>query len=131
MHIVSMAGILEKRMYLVDDDASLRKAIKRLLRSAGYGAETFSSARSFLDSVPLHDAEGLLILDLRMPGMDGFELQDKLNELRCALKIIIITADAKVGDRERALQNGAVGFLQKPFQDESLLELIRAEIDRS
>jgi len=117
------------RIYLVDDDESLRKAIKRLLRSAGYDVETFPSARSFLDSVPLHDTEGILLLDLRMPGMDGFELQEKLNELRCSLKIIIITGDARAGDRSRVLQSGALGFLQKPFQDESLLELIEAHSD--
>ena len=105
----------QSRIYLVDDDDSLRKAIKRLLRSAGYPVETFSYAQSFLDSVPLHDAEGILLLDLRMPGMDGFELQERLSEFRCSLQVIIITADAGSGDRERALKKGAVGFLLKPF----------------
>jgi FixJ family two-component response regulator len=66
-----------------------------------------------------------------MPEMDGFELQKKLSEFRCPLKVIIITADARTGDRERALKKGAVGFLLKPFHDESLLELIEAGIDRS
>ena len=75
------------RIYLVDDDESLRKAIKRLLLSAGYDVETFPSAQSILDSVPLHDTEGILLPDLRMPGMDGFELQGKLNELLCSLKM--------------------------------------------
>jgi len=63
--------------------------------------------------------------------MDGFEVQERLSEFRCSLKVIIITADARSGDRERALKKGAVGFLLKPFQDESLLELIEAGIDRS
>lgn len=126
-----MGVVLKSRIYLVDDDNSLRTAIRRLLRSAGYSIETFHSARSFLDSVPLHDAQGVLLLDLRMPEMDGFELQEKLNELHSSLKIIIITADVKEGDRDRALRSGAVGFLQKPFHDESLLELIEAEIDRN
>jgi len=123
-----MAVALTSRIYLVDDDDSLRIAIRRLLRSAGYAVETFASARTFLDSVPLHDTQGILLLDLRMPEMDGFELQEKLNELHSSLKIIIITADAKEGDRDRALRSGAVGFLQKPFHDESLLELIEAGI---
>ena len=71
---------------------------------------------------------GLLILDLRMPGIDGFALQKRLNELRSSLQIIIITADAQSGDREHALREGAIGFLQKPFQEESLLELIKKAI---
>jgi len=94
-----MGVALTSRIYLVDDDDSLRIAIRRLLRSAGYAVETFASARTFLDSVPLHDTQGILLLDLRMPEMDGFELQEKLNELHSSLKIIIITADAKEGDR--------------------------------
>ena len=65
-----------------------------------------------------------------MPGIDGFLLQDKLNELRNSLRIIFITADAQPGDRERAIKNGAIGFLQKPFQEESLFELVRMGMDK-
>lgn len=113
----------KSHIYIVDDDESAHKALKRLLCSAGFEADTFSSARAFLDSVP-SDAEGILILDLRMPHMDGFKLQVELNEFHSRLHIIFITAHALTGDREYAIAHGAYGFLQKPFDDHSLLELI-------
>ena len=117
-------------IYIVDDDRKYLKSLKRLLTSVGYGAETFSSAQSFLDSVPIDCTTGILILDLRMPGMDGFTLQHKIKKMRSQLQIIIITADAQPGDREHAIKNGAIGFLQKPFQEESLFELIRMGMDK-
>jgi FixJ family two-component response regulator len=123
-----MAHECHRKVYLVDDDESLRKAISRLLRAAGIGVETFRSARSFLDSVPLHDTEGILLLDLRMPGMDGFDLLKNIGEFHSPLKVIILTGDARPGDRDRALQMGAVGFLLKPFDEDSLLELLKVEL---
>jgi FixJ family two-component response regulator len=99
--------------------------------SVGYFAESFASAQSFLDSVPVNYETGVLLLDLRMPGMDGFALQEKMNELRSQMRIIFITADAQPGDRDRAIQAGAIGFLQKPFQEESLFELIRSAVNKS
>ena len=115
-------------IYIVDDDDKCRQSLKRLLKSLEYFVEDFSSAQCFLDSVPVDNMSGLLILDLRMPGMDGFALQKRVNELRISLQIIIITADAQSGDREQALREGAIEFLQKPFQEESLLELIKKAI---
>ena len=115
----------QSHIYIVDDDDKYNQSLKRLLMSAGYFAESFSSAQSFLDSVPVDYETGILILDLRMPGMDGFALQEKMNELRSPLRIIFITADAQPGDRDHAIKDGAIGFLQKPFHDESLFELIR------
>jgi len=112
-------------LYLVDDDGEYRQSLVRLLRSAGYFTEAFPSAQSFLDSVPVDYKTGVLILDLRMPGMDGFALHDRLRGYRSELKVIFITADAQPGDRDRAIRSGAIGFLQKPFQEESLFELIR------
>ena len=112
-------------IYIVDDDRKYLKSLKRLLTSVGYGAETFSSAQSFLDSVPIDCTTGILILDLRMPGMDGFTLQHKIKKMRSQLQIIIITADAQPGDHEHAIKSGAIGFLQKPFQEESLFELLK------
>lgn len=110
-------------IYIVDDDEEYRKAIKRLLLSAGYFAETFPSAQSFLDSVPA-GTEGYLLLDIRMPQTSGFELQTKLSKLHSNLKIIFMTAYAQPGDRECAMERGAYAFLMKPFDDESLLELL-------
>ena len=116
-------------IYVVDDDDAFRKSLKRLLCSIGYFAEVFSSAQCFLDSVSDYHQKDLLILDLRMPGMDGFQLQKKLKELRSEMDIIFITADARTGDRDHAIRSGAIGFLQKPFQDESLLDLIKQAME--
>ena len=122
--------MIQNHIYIVDDDEAYRKSIVRLLKSFGYFAESFSSAQSFLDSVPVDYKAGLVILDLCMPGMNGFELQDKLKKLRSELKIIFVTAYPKPGDRDHAIQAGAIGFLQKPFQEESLLELIKNAMNK-
>jgi FixJ family two-component response regulator len=115
-----------KHIYIVDDDEFYRKSLVRLLRSAGYSAGSFPSSQSFLDSVGGTDETGVLILDLRMPGMDGFDLQKRLNELGSKLRIIFITADAQPGDREHALRSGALEFLQKPFDARVLIDLVRS-----
>jgi two-component system response regulator FixJ len=116
-------------IYCVDDDDAYRKSLVRLLTSAGYSVESFSSAQAFLDSVPVAHWMGVLILDLRMPGMDGFALQKRMNELESHLKTVIITGDAQPGDRDLAIKAGAIGFLHKPFEEKSLLELIPPAID--
>jgi len=116
---------IKPKIYLVDDDESVRRALSRLMKSAGYTIETFNSAQSFLDSVP-PDTQGILILDIRMPDIDGFQVQKKLSALHSNLQIIFITAHAQAGDRERAIEAGAKGFLQKPFSDKSLLDLINS-----
>ena len=113
-----------KDVYIVDDDESIGKSLSRLLVLEGYNAHFFSSARSFLDSVPT-DAMGCLISDIYMPEIDGFMLQKKMNQLGYRLPVVFISAHAKAGDRENALDRGAIGFLLKPFDQDSLLELIR------
>ena len=113
-----------RHVYFIDDDDAYRRSLVRLLKSVGYSVESFPSAQSFLDSVPAAYATGVLILDLRMPGMNGFDLQKRINELASRLQIIIVTGDAHPGDRDHAINSGAIGFLQKPFEEESLLELI-------
>ena len=110
-------------IYIVDDDEEVRLALRRLLVSTGHLVDTFSSGQNFLDSIPL-DSEGLIILDIIMPEMDGFALQKKLKELHSKLGIIFISGFANAQDRERAMALGAKGFLQKPFSEESLLELL-------
>lgn len=117
--------IARPKIYIVDDDESVRRALSRLMKSAGYETETFDSARFFLDSVP-PDTKGILILDIRMPDIEGFQLQERLKALHSSLKVIFITAHAEAGDRERAIEAGAKGFLQKPFNDKSLLDLINS-----
>lgn len=116
-------------IYIVDDDSAYSKSLVRLLKSVGYSVESFLSAQCFLDSVPVAHKTGVLILDLRMPGMDGFDLQKRMNELASRFEIIFITADAQPGDRDHAIEAGAIGFLQKPFE-ESLLELISLAMER-
>ena len=117
-----------KHIYCVDDDDVYRKSLVRLLKSVGYSVVSYSSAQGFLDAVPVDQEAGVLILDLRMPGMNGFDLMHKMNELASKLTIIMITADAQPGDREHAIKAGARGFLQKPFEEESLLELLRPAV---
>ena len=125
-----MGEVQQHIFCIVDDDDIYRKSLVRLLKSAGYSVQSFPSAKSFLDSVPIACKTGLLILDLRMPGMDGFALQKRLNELKSRFQIIFITADAQPGDREHALQSGAMAFLQKPFQEQILFETIDSALSR-
>jgi len=111
---------------IVDDDESVREAIKSLLRSVGLGADVFASAEEFLRSDRLKNT-ACLILDVRMPGMNGLELQKLLAAAHHKIPIIFITAH--VSDREarnRALQAGAVDFLSKPFSEETLLNDVYA-----
>ena len=118
-------------IYIVDDDKAYGKSLVRLLKSVGYSAESFLSAQSFLDSVPVAYKTGVLILDLRMSGMDGFDLQKRMNELSSRLKIIFITADAQPGDRGHVIKAGAISFLQKPFGEQILFETIDSALSGS
>jgi len=112
---------------VVDDDSSLRESTQLLLRSAGYRAEVFASAREFLDS-PRIDETACLLLDVRMPGMDGLELQRFLNEAQRQIPIIFITAHATDNAEQRARKAGAVDFLRKPVNDEKLLSAIQTAL---
>ena len=106
---------------IVDDDESVREAIKSLLRSVGLQADVFASAEEFLNSDYQHNNE-CLILDVRMPGMSGLQLQEQLASAKCDIPIIFITAHVSDTEaRTRALQSGAVDFLIKPFSEEALL----------
>ncbi len=113
----------KNQIYLIDDDESVRKALKRLLGVYGFSVSTFASADEFLDLVP-HDATGCLVLDIHMPGMNGFQLQEALVALGSRLSIIFITADKDIAITEYPLQKGVVGLLQKPFNDQALIDLI-------
>jgi FixJ family two-component response regulator len=115
------------RISIVDDDESVREALKSFLKSAGFEAEAFASAEELLSSGHLSGA-ACLILDVRMPGMSGVELQDRLTASQERVPIIFISAHADDEARERALASGAVDFLQKPFSDEALLNAIEAAV---
>ena len=117
-----------KKIYIVDDDAPVRQALSRLLRSYGFDVFTYASAQGFLDSVS-PDEQGCLILDVKMPGMNGLELQEKLRSSGWKLPIIFITAYDDPKDREKAISNGAVTFLQKPLNDRVLLEAVQSALN--
>ena len=112
---------------IVDDDDSLRNSLDNLIRSVGFRARGFSSAEAFLKSNHLHDT-ACLILDLRMPGMSGLELQRQLVAANCEIPIIFITSHGDDDARARALENGAVEFLYKPFREEALLSAIHTAL---
>ena len=111
-------------VYIVDDDESIRRALKRLLRSAGYQASTFESAEEFLDSNSC-SVEGCLILDIRLPGMTGLELQEKLVSRGAKHSVIFMTAHDNFQWRETAKKAGAIAYLKKPFGDQLLLDAIQ------
>jgi len=110
-------------VYVVDDDPSVLKSLERLLRSAGYQAEIFTSALEFLD-FSHRDAPGCLILDVKMPELSGLELQERLAARELALPVIFITGHGTVPMSVRAMKAGAMDFLQKPFLDQDLLDAI-------
>src|SRR5579862_313210 len=112
---------------IVDDDDSLRVALQGLLKATGFPAEAYASAEEFLKSGQQQQT-ACLIADIRMPGMSGLELQAKLNAEHCRIPTIFITAHGDTKMRMQALRAGAVEFLAKPFDDEVLLESVRAAL---
>jgi FixJ family two-component response regulator len=117
----------EKMIAVIDDDESYRVAVQRLLKSADLSAQLFDSAEAFLNSGQQHET-GCLIADIRMPGMSGLELQSKLNSDRCPIPTIFITAHGDEKMRLQAMRGGAVKFLMKPFEGETLLEAVRVAL---
>jgi FixJ family two-component response regulator len=113
---------------IVDDDASIRAALKGLMRSVNLNAEVFASAEEFLASERLNDTS-CLILDLYLPGMSGFELQQRLKAEGRAIPIIFITAHADDVSRKRALSSGAVDLLAKPVRRDPLFKAMREAMD--
>ena len=112
---------------VVDDDESIRASTKSLLRSLGYEVETFASADLFLESGALRETE-CLILDFRMPGMDGLELQRRLNAEDARVPIIFVTAHDDDTNRRKALDGGAVGVFGKPVNTHALVEAVQAVV---
>jgi len=114
---------------VVDDDPAVRRSLRRLLTSVGLTVEVFESARAFLEA-PRADAPACLVLDVRMPGLSGLDLQRELVETDAELPIVFLTAHGDVPMSVRAMKAGAVEFLTKPFREEELLDAIRGAIDR-
>jgi RNA polymerase sigma factor (sigma-70 family) len=116
-------------VFIVDDDASVRDALKRLIRSVGLHVESFSSAMDFL-RWPKVDVPSCLVLDVRLPGISGLDFQRQLTAAGFQLPVIFITAHGDIPMSVRAMRAGAVDFLTKPFRDQDLLDSIHIALDR-
>lgn len=116
-----------KIVAIVDDDESVRRALQGLMKEAGLRSQAFASAEDFLNSGQQHDT-ACLISDIRMPGMSGLELQARLNSEHCRIPTVFITAHGDTNMRMQALRAGAVEFLAKPFNDDVLLEHVKAAL---
>jgi FixJ family two-component response regulator len=114
---------------IVDDDASIADSTRYLVRAFGFRAEAFLSAEEFLNSSLVEETK-CLILDVRMPGMDGLELQRYLATANKRIPIVFVTAQANESERRQAMAGGAVDFLRKPFGEEALFAAIQAAINR-
>jgi RNA polymerase sigma factor (sigma-70 family) len=122
---------LAQTVFVVDDDDSVRKSLLRLLKSMGYPASPYASAREFLDDWRHDPAPGCLVLDVQMPGLNGLELQKQLSGLAYSIPIIFITGHGDIPMSVRAMKAGAVDFLAKPFQAEELLRVVQEAITRN
>jgi FixJ family two-component response regulator len=120
--LVSDLTDCDSTIFIVDDDESVRRSLKRLLRSVGFKVEVFASARAFLEHGCT--SECLLVLDKQMPEIDGIELQRMLIEAGHKIPVIFITAHQDANAREAAIGSGAIAYLEKPFDDQVLLDAI-------
>ncbi len=116
-------------VYVVDDDAAVRQALDSLVRSVGFSVQTFASARDFLNSNPA-SKPGCLVLDVRLPGTSGLDLQRDMAEANIHIPVIFITGYADVPMSVRAMKAGAVEFLTKPVRDQDLLDAIQQALER-
>jgi two-component system response regulator FixJ len=119
----------EPTVFVVDDDEAIRKALRLLMKSAGLAVETFASAAEFLQAYD-EDRSGCLVLDIRMSGMSGIELQKKLASMNSLLPIIFVTGHGDVPLAVQAMRDGAVDFIEKPYSDQRLLDRIHQAIDQ-
>jgi FixJ family two-component response regulator len=117
-------------VFVVDDDASVRKAIARVLGAAGLAVSTYASAREYLEHCDQNDAPGCLVLDLAMPGLSGLDLQHVLAARGDVRPIIFLTGHAEVPESVQAMKHGAADFLTKPVDDLVLIEAVRSALDK-
>jgi FixJ family two-component response regulator len=127
LHVSSKREPTVSLIGVVDDDKSVRDALDSLVRSAGYHCAVFPSAEAFLNSGSL-DATDCMVLDVRMPGLSGLDLQRKLLSMNYGTPIIFVTGHADDAARARALRDGARAFLSKPFSEDALLGAIRSAL---
>ena len=116
-------------VFVVDDDASMRDALKNLFRSVGLNVETFAVAQEFL-SRERSQGPGCLVLDVRLPGLSGLDVQRQLADAQVQIPIVFITGHGDIQMSVRAMKAGAVEFLTKPFRDQDLLDAVQQAVDR-
>ncbi len=119
----------DRTVHVVDDDAAVRRSLERLLHSASHACVSYPTPAAFLDAVRELPG-GCILLDVRMPDMDGLELQDRLIQLGVTLPVIVMTGQGDVQTAVRAMKAGAVDFIEKPFDDEALLGAIEVALAR-
>jgi two-component system, LuxR family, response regulator FixJ len=125
-----MTQASDRTVFVVDDDEAALDSLVMLLRSDGLNPRGFSSADKFLDALTL-EARGCIISDVRMPGMDGVQLIRALKSMQCLLPVIVITGHADVTVAVQAMKSGAAEFIQKPFESELILRLVRACLEEN
>ena len=118
------------RVYLVDDDAGVRRALARVLRNAGHQTTAFGTAEDFLIGVELDDLPACLVVDLKMPGLSGLDLQELLLERGIELSLVFISGRADVQSGVQAMKSGAVDFLEKPVSDDTLLAAVARGLEQ-
>lgn len=119
----------ERVVHVIDDDADVRQSLAFLLTAAGLTVRVHDSALAFLDVLP-GIKDGCVVTDVRMPGMDGLELQRRLRQQKARLPVIVMTGHGDVPLAVEAMKSGAVDFIEKPFEDETLLSAIRSALAR-
>jgi FixJ family two-component response regulator len=117
-------------VFLVDDEASVRRALTRLLRASGFTAESFQSADDFLAAVPVEPGVSCVVVDLRLPGLSGLDLQQELRRRGNRMPFVFISGRADVSSGIQAMKEGAVDFLQKPISEQTLLPAIQSALER-
>jgi len=116
-------------VFVIDDDAAMRRSLENLIRSVGLRVEAFASAQDFL-SIKREDVPGCLVLDVRLPGLSGLDLQKRMTEADIEIPIIFITGHGDIPMSVQAMKAGAVEFLSKPFRDQELLDAIQQALER-
>ena len=116
-------------VFVIDDDDSICRSLRRLIKSVGHNVRTFTSAKDFLNQ-GCRNVPGCLVLDVRMPGMSGLELQKRLGDSGSTMPIIFISAHEDISALEQGLRAGAIAFLMKPFEDELLVEKVNLALSK-
>jgi two-component system response regulator FixJ len=122
--------LADRTVHVIDDDAAVRRSLERLLDGAGFQVVSYESPAAFLEAASGLSA-GCVLLDIRMPGVDGLEVQARLNRLRVRLPVIVMTGHGDVPSAVRAMKAGAIDFLEKPFGDETLLKVIEGALAKA